>query len=356
MKLIIGAGGTGGHIIPAIAVALELQSRGWEIFYIGNKNGMEKGLAQKYGFEFFAINVQKLYRKLTLQHLKFPFLFLFSFAKSVKVLAQIKPDAVLCTGGFVSGPVALAAVVQKRKLYFQDGNSYPGLTTRMFARYSEKVFLASEAAKPYLKKAKCVLTGNPLLKSEKINRSSVNWNEYNLSPETKKLFVLGGSQGSHIINTVLCQCIEEILHSGIELIWQTGQTDYPKIKKKFGSKHGIHCFAFTSQMNVYYQLADFAISRAGALTIAELQQYRLPAIFIPLPSAAENHQFKNAQTQVERGLGILLEQGKLSPVTLMNAISELIDKNDVIKMKLLALPENQAAQAITDLIERDSQR
>jgi len=355
MKLIIGAGGTGGHIIPAIAIALEMQQRNWDIVFIGNKHGMEERIVQNNQFQFLPIRVQKIYRKLTLEHLKFPFLLINSLLRCLKYIRQHKPDAVLCTGGFVSGPVATAAIILGRPLYFQDGNSYPGLTTRILAKFSKHIFIASKQAMNFLgTKSMCVVTGNPLLKYDKIDINQINWKDYNLSKETKKLFVIGGSQGSAKINKTVAKCIDDLLGMGIEVIWQTGKSHKSDILAGFGNCKGVHIFDFTDQMNRYYQMADMAISRAGALSIAELEEHKIPTIFVPLPTAAENHQHINAITQQEKGVGLLLEQKDLSSKILINYITRLSNNLPDFETKLGQLGENIATQLIADIIVKEA--
>ncbi len=350
----IGAGGTGGHIIPAIAVALELSAQSWQIKFAGNRNSMEETLVSKYGFELLPINVQKLYRSLTLAHIRFPFLFLSSIVRSLHYIRKMRPDAVLCTGGFVSGPVAIAAIIMQRRLYFQDGNSYPGLTTRVLSRFTRHIFTASDRAASYLQKADCIMTGNPILAYSKLDLRAVDWDKFNLSPESRKLFIIGGSQGSIIINKVVSECVHDLLARNIELIWQTGKSHYSKIREQFSGVRGVHCFDFTDKMSEYYQMADFAVSRAGALSIAELQEHSLPAVFIPLPTAAENHQFMNAVTQAEKGLGLVLEQKDLTPLTMMESIAKLSFGYQDFKTSLSAMPKNNATKVIAEIISREA--
>ncbi len=354
MKLIIGAGGTGGHIIPAIAIAQEMSARGWEIAFIGNKGGMEEAIVGKNGFDFFPINVQKIYRKFTLAHLRFPFLLLKSLILCIGYISKQKPRAVLCTGGFVSGPVALGAMICKVSLYFQDGNSYPGLTTRWMAKYTRHIFTASDIAKKHLPANKCLFTGNPLLPYVKQDVSAIDWSALNLSAEAKKLFIIGGSQGSLIINNAVGSCIDSLLADGIEIIWQTGKAHKTAIQTKYGSLKGVHIFDFTDKMNLYYQIADLAISRAGALSIAELEEHRIPAVFIPLPIAAENHQYVNALAQAESGKGIVLKQSGLNRESLLNAIREILQKYDFFSSNLENTPVNNATKRIADTIIQET--
>lgn len=354
MRLLIGAGGTGGHIIPALAIALALSDKEWNIVFVGNQASMEETLVRKHGFTFLPINVQKLYRRLTIAHLKFPLLFGKSIIQSINYIIKYNPDAVLCTGGFVSGPVALGCIIMRKRLYFQDGNSYPGLTTRFLSRFTKHVFIASDTARQYLQKADCVMTGNPIFKYPKLERKAIDWSKYNLRPDTKKLFIIGGSQGSVIINKVVIECMDELLTQKIELIWQTGKNYFQRIKDKVADTKGVHCFDFTDKMSEYYQMADFAISRAGALSIAELQEHAIPAIFIPLPTAAENHQYINAIAQAEKGLGLVLQQKELTPQTLITAIKQLFSLADSIKSKFAALPPNNATQIISEIIDKEA--
>jgi UDP-N-acetylglucosamine--N-acetylmuramyl-(pentapeptide) pyrophosphoryl-undecaprenol N-acetylglucosamine transferase len=354
LKLLIGAGGTGGHIIPAVAIAVEMRERKWEVAFIGNKKSMEQTIAHKNGFAFKQISVQKLYRKLTLEHFKFPFLFVFSLIKCIAVIIKFEPDAVLCTGGFVSGPVALATLLTGRKLYLQDGNSFPGLTTRLFARFSNKVFIASDEAKRYLSGADCLLTGNPIQKYTKVDIDSLNLMELNLRKDTKKLFVIGGSQGSAVINSAVSGCVEKLLNQGIDIIWQTGENHIGKINTLFGNKEGIHCFGFTDKMHILYQVADIAISRAGALSIAELEEHRIPTVFIPLPTSAENHQYKNALSQQNKGAGIVLEQKNMNPDSLMNSINSILSEYDRFIGSLSAIPASNAATGVCDVLELET--
>lgn len=354
MKLLIGAGGTGGHIIPALAIAKGMVVLSWEVEFIGNKDGMENTLIPAHGFPFHPIQVQKIYRKLTIAHLKFPAYFISSLLKCLSYIKKYKPEAVLCTGGFVSGPVALAAVMSKTRLYFQDGNSYPGLTTRLMARYSRCIFTATETASGYLYKGHCFKTGNPLMPYEKLNVESVDWAMLNLSPTSVKLFIIGGSQGSAVINNAIDHSIHELLRAGIELIWQTGKLHKEKFQDKYASTKGVHIFDFTDKMSFYYQITDLAVSRAGALSIAELEEHKIPAILIPLPSAAENHQLINAQTVAGQNKGIVLEQAQLSSAKLIETIVGLKTHLHFYQEQLERATPNQATAKICEIIIRDT--
>jgi len=350
VNLVIGAGGSGGHIIPALAVAAELRNRGWQVAFIGNKASMEERLTREYSFPFYPISVQKLYRKFTLANLAFPFLLMQSILKCKQYYTYLKPQAVFCTGGFVAGPVAVAAARLHLPLYFQDGNSYPGLTTRSMAGKSKHVFIANTEARQYLLKADCLLTGNPLLAINKLDKQQIQWAEFSLRPQLPTVFITGGSQGSAILNAVVAQSLQDMLNQSLQVIWQTGKNEYIKYNSRYGYLPNVHIFDFTNQMHVFYSMADVAVSRAGALSIAELEAYKIPAVFVPLPTAAENHQFINAQSQVKKRVALLLEQQDLTKQTLLNSVQTVLASLPAYTSALLAIPENTATQQIADLI------
>lgn len=350
MKIVFGAGGTGGHIIPAIAVAKELETKGWSIYFIGNSGSLEEKIISKHQYCFFPIKVQKLYRKFTLQHLLFPVLFIKSLAKCVIFLLKLNPECVFCTGGYVSAPVALTAILLKKPLFFQDGNSYPGLTTKVFAWFCEKIFIASDSVYSYIRKDKTILIGNPMLEYQKINKADYDVKKLNLSPNALKLFIIGGSQGSEIINKVISESLEVIKEMNIDLIWQTGKKHIDNVIRITQPINGIYCFGFTEHISEFYQISDIAISRAGALSISELEEFKIPALFIPLPNAAENHQLKNAQHQYRKGVCEVLEQRYLSSSSLVSVINKMINNLDYYRKNLEKLPANHATQNIAEII------
>ncbi|MDZ4122205.1 MAG: glycosyltransferase, partial [Candidatus Cloacimonadaceae bacterium] len=195
MRIIFGAGGSGGHIVPAIAIAQKMRQDGALVRFIGNKGSMEERLCKEAGFELLYINVQKLYRKITFAHFKFPFLLVYSVIKAMQYTRDFSASAVFCTGGFVSGPVAIAAVLLKKPLFFHESNSYPGLTTRLLSRYTEKVFTAFESTANYLSKGKTLTVGIPV-KRDIFQKTTFSPESFGFQPQTPKLLIVGGSQGS----------------------------------------------------------------------------------------------------------------------------------------------------------------
>jgi UDP-N-acetylglucosamine--N-acetylmuramyl-(pentapeptide) pyrophosphoryl-undecaprenol N-acetylglucosamine transferase len=322
-KVVIAAGGTGGHIIPAISIAKELQKNNVDILCVGNRNSMEEKLAKKAGFNFAAIDVQKLHRSFTLAHIKFPFKLLKSINDSKKIIKQFQPDLFIGTGGFVSGPVGYAAQKLNIPVFLQEQNSFPGLTTRKLSRAAKKIFLGNQGAAKYLPSEKLIFSGNPINSNVIEEKDKLDFEKFGLKADSAKLFLFGGSQGSLILNRNFYPIIDDVLQNNIEIIWQIGKYSYDEFYPKVKDKKGIYAFDFTSEMGKILNSVDFVIARGGALSLAEIETKKLPSILVPLPSAAGNHQFFNAEELVKKNTAIMLEQKFLTPSILLSEILNL---------------------------------
>ncbi|HQP63182.1 MAG TPA: undecaprenyldiphospho-muramoylpentapeptide beta-N-acetylglucosaminyltransferase [Candidatus Cloacimonas sp.] len=351
MKFIFGAGGTGGHITPALALADELQKYNHDILFIGNRNSIEESLCKSAGYPIRYIKVQKLYRSFKLENLVFPFFLASSIIAAINILKKEKPQAVICTGGFVAGPTAIAASLLKVPLFFHESNSYPGLVTRKMAKKINTIFISFENSKKYLVKAKTVNYGIPLRQS-KISSTQKTFELSSLGLDNNKptIIVSGGSQGSIAINTVVSSAIPVILSMGYQIIWQTGKTSYERFATKHKNTEGVYMFAFSPELPKMLSKCKLAITRAGAMTIAELEENCIPAILIPLPTAAENHQYYNALAQQEKGVAMLLEQKDLSLLTLVESLKKMSENLAYYQDNLFSLPKNQAAEKIVHYI------
>ncbi len=352
LLFVMGCGGTGGHIIPAIAIAQQMEQLGHRVVFIGNRGGMEESLVKEQGYVFNGIRVQKLYRQLSLANLLFPFLLLSSSLACLRLLRKNKPDAVICTGGFVSGPVGIAAALLKIPLYFHESNSYPGITTKYLARYSRVVFTGFSGTAKHLPKAKVREIGIPLpLREEK--PSEQNAAEIGLDADKPILLVTGGSQGSLMINTAVTDALPRLLDLGWQIIWQTGKAGFDEFSTRFKGLAGLYIFPFSPQLKHYYKLAQVAVTRAGAMTVTELIENRLPAVLIPLPTAAENHQQYNALEMQGKGLAMLLKQSVLSADTLIDAVTKVLSGHAGYLNNLKQMPPNTAAPDIAREILSD---
>lgn len=324
MKFVVSAGGTGGHIMPAVSIAQELIKRGHEVLYIGNKNSMEEKIVAKKDINFAAINVQKLYRSFTLKHILFPFKLAISIRKVKKIFRDYHAEAFIGCGGFVSAPSGFVAKGKKIPYFLQEQNSYPGLTTRALEESAKKVFIGQKDAQKYLKNAHVVYSGNPINKELVQSNRLADLRDYNFSQDKKTIFLIGGSQGSQFLNKMMDSIIDELLQK-YNVIWQLGVNNLDEFSQKHKNKAGLFMFGFSYDIDALYNVADIAICRAGAITIAELEAKTIPAILIPLPSAAENHQYRNAMEQTEKKIAVTLSQNNLDFKTLLVEIEKLSD-------------------------------
>lgn len=346
MKVIIAAGGTGGHIIPAISIAKELMKEGVQILFVGNKNSMEQKLAEINEIDFEEINVQKFYRKFTIAHLKFPFKLIKSIIASKKIIRNFEPDIFLGTGGFVSGPVGYAAHLLKIPIFLQEQNSYPGATTKILSKYAKKVFLGNHNATKHLQNKNAVYSGNPINRNAVLEEDTIDFDKFGLSKDTKKIFLFGGSQGSLVLNQAFFPIIDDILAAGYEIVWQIGKYSFEEFYKKVDNKKGIYAFDFSNEIGKIYNSVDLAIARAGALSLAELETKKIPSILIPLPSAAENHQYYNAMELQEKHVAQIIEQKVLYPEKLKEVTLNMLKDIDEIKANFTKTIHANAAKNI----------
>lgn len=342
MRVLISAGGTGGHVFPAVNVSKELEKRGCKLLYIGNKNSLEQKIANESKIDFKAVNIQKLYRYFTLKHIFFPIKLIVSIIKTIFYLNSFKPHCFLGMGGFVAGGVGLAIVIfnlfsfKKIAIILHEQNGYPGISNRLLKRFAVKIFLGNKSAKKFFEKS--LYCGNPI--SQKIvDLKSKNKGE-------KNLLILGGSQGSITINRVVLKIYKKLLNDGWDIYWQVGKKNI----KKMNNKSGIHLFGFTLDMETLYKNAKIAISRCGALSLAELEHMKIPSILIPLPSAASGHQLFNAKDWQKRKIGITLEEKELNEKALLFAIDKINKNYDKFKKRFKISHHTQATKVITNFI------
>ncbi len=351
--IIVSAGGTGGHIIPALVLCEEFIKNGWQVRYIGNKDSLEERLVQERGISFYPIDVQKLYRNWTFQHLKFPIKLLKSVMTSYQLIKQINPRFIIGTGGFVCGPVGLAAILAKVPLYLQEQNSFPGITTRFLGRFARKVFLGYKAAKVFFSKDNTEYSGNPIQKEKLLSNETINYEQYGLNKDSLKLLIIGGSQGSLFINNMVLKNLDFILNQGFEVIWQTGKNHLETIKQQISDRKGVYAFDFTNEMYKLYNSSDIALCRAGALTLAELEVKKIPSILVPLPNAAGNHQLRNAREFQNKGYGIVLEQKLINDFEqIFNlCVENLNQKKDKFKSCIHMEAASYICHSISDSME-----
>ena len=358
-KFILSGGGTGGHIYPAIAIANELKSRfpDSEFLFVGAQDKMEMQKVPQSGYAIKGLWIAGLQRKLTFQNALFPVKLLSSLWKSRKIIKQFKPNVVIGTGGFASGPLLQMANMMNIPTVIQEQNSFPGITNKLLSKKANKICVAYENLERFFPKEKMILTGNPvrqdLIDIESKRAEAISY--FNLDVSKKTLLVLGGSLGARRVNQLIEKELESIVLQNVQVIWQCGKLYFEDYKKFNGSN--VQVVAFIDRMDLVYAAADVVISRAGASSVSELCIVGKPVIFIPSPNVAEDHQTKNAKSIVDKEGAIMIKESELNDnfSTIFNTLLE--DENQQKKLskkiKQLALPNatRQIVDEITKLIK-----
>ncbi|MBT8236527.1 MAG: undecaprenyldiphospho-muramoylpentapeptide beta-N-acetylglucosaminyltransferase [Bacteroidia bacterium] len=312
-RFIVSGGGTGGHIYPAIAIATALKGRfpQAEFLFVGAKDRMEMEKVPQAGFEIIGLWISGLQRSLSLKNLMFPFKVLSSLIKARKILKDFKPDMAIGTGGYASAPVLKAAAQKGIPYVIQEQNSYAGITNKWLAKKAAGIYVAYEGMERFFPESKIVLTGNPVRKILTGSGSDKKeaFEYFGLSPQMPVLLIIGGSLGSARINQLIEEKSDWLQDQGIQLLWQCGNSYYKKYQGL--DQENVRVKAFVNKMDYAYAIADIIISRAGAGTISELCIVGKPAVLIPSPHVAEDHQTKNALALVARNAALLIPETEL---------------------------------------------
>lgn len=328
-KLLVMAGGTGGHIFPGLAVADLLHSQGWDIHWLGTKDRMEAELIPQRGYPISFINIGGVRNKNKRTLFKAPFKLIYSLWQSWQVLREINPDVVLGMGGYASGPGGVAAWLLRKPLVLHEQNAVAGMTNRYLSKIASTVLSAFPGA--FKTKVNYQVVGNPL-------RSNIIALEQ-VPPEnpsqTKKVLVVGGSLGAQVLNEVVPQAMKQIRVQNIQVWHQTGKNNQQKVLESYQNyglvQDNIKVTEFIEDMSAAYQWADVVVCRAGALTVSELAMAAKPAIFVPLPHAVDDHQTKNANYLVERNAARLIPQAEFSGTSLAQMLNSLFHSDTVLQ-------------------------
>jgi UDP-N-acetylglucosamine--N-acetylmuramyl-(pentapeptide) pyrophosphoryl-undecaprenol N-acetylglucosamine transferase len=351
-RFIISGGGTGGHIFPAIAIADEIKHRipNAEFLFIGSENKMEMEKVPQAGYNIEGLWISGISRSSLLSNFKFPFKVISSMLKSRKIINFFKPDAAIGTGGYASGPALYVAANSNIPIFIQEQNSFPGITNRKLANKARGIYVAYEGMEKYFPKDKLYVTGNPVRKSLFTNKISQEQAKIELGLNPSKLVILslGGSLGSRNINNFWKENSKIIADNDVQILWQTGKSDYSDIIANNSFKqNNIFISEFIKNMLVAYTAADIIISRAGAIAISELTLAGKPTILIPFPYAAEDHQTKNAQQLVNSKAAKMIKDSEVSQ-KLLNEIQNLCNN----KKEREFLAENIVNLAKPDATEK----
>ncbi|SFI81705.1 undecaprenyldiphospho-muramoylpentapeptide beta-N-acetylglucosaminyltransferase [Olleya namhaensis] len=356
-KIILSGGGTGGHIYPAIAIANELKLRypDAEFLFVGAKDRMEMEKVPQAGYAIKGLWISGIQRKLTLKNMMFPFKLISSLWNAKKIIKQFKPDVVIGTGGFASGPLLQVATYKGIPSLIQEQNSFPGITNKFLAKKAEKVCVAYNGLERFFPAEKIIKTGNPvrqdLLDISSKRAEAIKF--FDLVESKQTLLVLGGSLGAKAINELMVNELDFLQTLNIQVIWQCGKLYYQSYKLYGNTKH-VQIHEFINKMDYAYAAADFIISRAGAGSVSELCIVGKPVVFVPSPYVAEDHQTKNASAIVNENAALLIAQDDLK-VDFKNKFGQLVaskEKQEELSKNIKKLALVNATKDIADEVEK----
>jgi len=353
IKVIISGGGTGGHIFPALAIAdgLKQLDSSIEILFVGAKGRMEMEKIPAAGYEIVGLDISGFKRSLSLSNLVFPFKLVSSLIKAVSIVRRFKPDVAVGVGGYASGPLLWAAAKLGVPTVIQEQNSYPGITNKLLASKARAICVGYDGMEKHFPSSKVIVTGNPVRK-EMVSiegKKDEALRFFGLNASQPVLLVVGGSQGALAINHAICDGLHILRDAGIQLIWQCGNAYLPKALQsiKDSGYDNAHAFDFIRRMDYAFAVSDLVISRAGASTVSELAVVGKPAIMVPLPTAAEDHQTHNCMSLVNKGAAILVRNADASTQLVNRAVQTIQDKT-----RMSELSSNMGQMAITDAADR----
>ncbi|MCJ7577774.1 MAG: undecaprenyldiphospho-muramoylpentapeptide beta-N-acetylglucosaminyltransferase [candidate division Zixibacteria bacterium] len=333
-RVILAGGKTGGHIFPAIAMAEEFKRRFPEskVIFVGTKDGLESKIVPQHGFKLIFICARGLKRRASLRNLMLPCYVLKSLYQSLRILNEERPDLVVGTGGYVSFPVVLSARLKNIPTLIQEQNSYPGVSTRILAFLVDRVCLSYLSSMNYfLTKKKLKVIGNPVRAEIVSANRHEALRKFNLVPNKKTIFIFGGSQGAHAINQAVSNSLD-LLSENWQLLWQTGESDFVLVSEKAkGKKIKCAVLSFIEDMRSAYAASDLVVSRAGALTLAEICACGKPSLLIPYPFATADHQRYNAEALQKEGAAEMILQKDLTPELLAGKLSSLLSDEEKLK-------------------------
>ena len=352
LRVIIAGGGTGGHIFPAIAVgnALQRLRPGTQLLFVGAKGRMEMEKIPQEGFEIVGLDIVGFNRSSILKNISLPIKLLKSRMEAKNIIKKFNPHVIVGVGGYASFPVLHAGQGMNIPTLIQEQNSFAGKSNKILARKAKAICVAYNNMGQFFPKDRVILTGNPVRKkiSDMLRSSEEGRAFFGLTQDIKTVLIVGGSQGARSINEVIDARLEELMKADVQVIWQTGRPYYEQARERaMPFSNRVKVLDFISDMDYAYAAADIVISRAGALAIAELCIAGKPVIFIPFPSAAEDHQTSNAMALVTHNAALLVKDHE--------AKNELIKKlnlllNDETMQEVMS--QNLKAMAIKDADER----
>jgi UDP-N-acetylglucosamine--N-acetylmuramyl-(pentapeptide) pyrophosphoryl-undecaprenol N-acetylglucosamine transferase len=364
-RIIVSGGGTGGHIFPALAIAQAFQQAvpGCQVLFVGAQGGMEVRLATQAGLPLRTVTISGLYRQLTLRNLwrnlQLPYKLVKSRLQARAIVRQFRPQIAVGTGGYASYPILNAAQAAGALTAVQEQNAFPGLTNRRLADRAALVCLGNAAAASYFPAHKTVLTGNPIRATLLTGTRDEACARLGFSPSRPVLVVTGGSLGARTLNNAVSTHLAHLRAQGVQVLWQTGRFYFKEMLdrhyKEVGPGTGIQLVAFIDDMATAYSAANLVVCRAGALTLAELSALGKPALLVPSPNVAGDHQTANARSVAEAGAGEIVPDAKAEAELVPRALALLLQPDRLAQMQAntlaLARP-NAAADIVSEILAR----
>ncbi|MFN8414924.1 MAG: undecaprenyldiphospho-muramoylpentapeptide beta-N-acetylglucosaminyltransferase [Cytophagaceae bacterium] len=354
-RIIISGGGTGGHIFPAIAIANEFKAQhpDTEVLFVGANGRMEMQRVPDAGYKIIGLNIAGIQRRLTLENLKFPFKVIASLWKARSVVKEFQPDVAIGVGGYASWPLLWSAKNAGVPIVIQEQNSYAGVANKSLASNASAICVAYDQMERFFPKGKIAITGNPVRSTitQTLPDKSVACAFFGLSPLKKTVLVIGGSLGARTINEALALSHSSFVEKDIQIIWQTGKFYIEKYQSLQAAD--VKVMDFIKDMNMAYAAADVIISRAGALSIAELCIIGKPVVLVPSPNVAEDHQTKNAMALVTKNAAILVKDSEAKEKLVKETLALLADdsKQAVLSSEIKKLGKPNATVDIVHKIK-----
>lgn len=347
LNILISGGGTGGHIFPAISIANALKEKlvDVNIHFVGALGRMEMEKVPLAGYPITGLWISGLQRKLTTKNILFPLKVMSSIYNAYRIINKFKPVVVIGTGGYASGPLLYAASKKNIPTLVHEQNAFPGITNKLLGSRVNKVCVSYPNMDRYFPNEKIIITGNPI-RNEILHLSPTKKDGldfFNLDHNKQTLLIIGGSQGAKQINIAVAENLQQLLDLNLQIIWQTGSNTNNIAQKAAKGNKQIVVTEFIHKMDMAYSASDFIISRAGAIAIAEIIAVQKPAVFIPLPSAAEDHQTKNATKLVEGNAALMIKDENAFS-SLPKVIKSLLENTELQK----TLVKNLAAFSYPD--------
>lgn len=336
MKMIISAGGTGGHIYPALAIVKKFQkvSKDFEVKYIGTHNRMENTIVPENGIPYESIKIYGFSKTYMLRNIKNLSYIIKAYYKCIDIMKEFKPDIVVGVGGYVTMPVIMAAKKLKIKTVIHEQNSIPGKTNKFLSKGVDAVFLSfKESCKYFDKEVNCIFTGNPSGDNVK-NLKPMKKETLGFSKDKKLIVVTSGSLGSSGLNDKLIEFLKLSKKEDYEVLFITGNGNYDSFIKENKFSKNIKIVPYVNNLASLFKSCDLIISRAGAGTISEILMAKVPSILVPSPNVANNHQYYNALDLDKEKLAIMIEEKNLSGEILYERIKKLLNEdNEYVELK-----------------------